>query len=95
MKPECISAASERARARAARSLGQIGIFGWTSATYSIIASESHTTILPSCNDGHLPAGEKRNISAPVFSCAIGITISSKAMPKWRIKIHGRNDQDE
>jgi hypothetical protein len=37
----------------------------------------------------------KRNISARVFSCAIGITISSNAMPKWRIKIHGRNDQDE
>jgi hypothetical protein len=38
---------------------------------------------------------EKRNISARVFSCAMGITISSNAMPKWRIKIHGRNDQDE
>jgi hypothetical protein len=60
-----------------------------------MIASESRTTILPSCNDGHLPAGENRNISARVFSCAIGITVSSKAMPNWRIKIHGRNDQDE
>jgi hypothetical protein len=37
-----------------------------------MIASESHTTIFPSCNDGHLPAGEKRNISAPEFSCARG-----------------------
>jgi steroid delta-isomerase-like uncharacterized protein len=33
--------------------------------------------------------------SACVFSCAIVITISSNAMPKWRIKIHGRNDQEE
>jgi hypothetical protein len=44
---------------------------------------------------GHLPAGEKRNISAREFSCASGITTSSKAIPKWRINIHGRNDQDE
>jgi hypothetical protein len=39
--------------------------------------------------------GEERNISARVFSCAIGITTSSNSMAKWRIKIHGRNDQDE
>jgi hypothetical protein len=51
MKPECISAASERACARAARGLGQIGMRGCSSATYSIIASESHTTISPSCNE--------------------------------------------
>jgi hypothetical protein len=57
-KPECISAASERARARAARGLGHIGLSGKSSARYSIIASESQTTISPSCKEGHLPAGE-------------------------------------
>jgi hypothetical protein len=95
IKLECISAASERACALAARGCGHSGLSGYISARYSMIASESQTVMSPSRKAGHLPEGENRSSSARVLSCANGITITSNAMPQCRIKIHGRKDQEE
>ena len=55
-KPECISAAAHRAQARALLSAGQTP--GCRSARYSAMASESHTTVEPSCRQGTSPPGE-------------------------------------
>ena len=60
-KPECISAEALRAQARAAASAGHAA--GCCSATYSAMASESQTTVLPSTRQGTLPVGENlRNL---------------------------------
>jgi hypothetical protein len=94
-KPACISAASERASARAGFCLGQIGRPGNDSARYSTIASDSQTTTSPSTSAGHLPVGENFRISACVSGRRSATTVSSKGMPNCVIKIHGRSDQDE
>src|SRR5436189_28205 len=49
-KPECISAETARAFARSAASAGQS--WRWRSARYSRMASESHTSVLPSRRRG-------------------------------------------
>ena len=94
-KPECISADSERASARAAGSRGQIARSGCVSARCSTTASESQTTKAPSCSTGTFPAGLWRRISACAWGASSGITISSKGIAKARISSHGRIDQDE
>jgi hypothetical protein len=55
-KPLCISAAAERAQARALPSFGQT--MSWRSARYSTMARESHTAVSPSTSSGTLPVGE-------------------------------------
>jgi hypothetical protein len=62
-KPECISALTERAMARAVGSCGQPLAFGKRSATYSQIASESQIVVAPSINAGTRPEGERSRIS--------------------------------
>ena len=93
--PECISAESERASARAAGSRGQIARSGCVSATCSTMASESQITRSPSLSTGTLPAGLWRRISACAWGVSSGITISSKGIAKARISSHGRIDHDE
>ena len=65
-KPECISAATDRATARAARSAGHSLAAGTSSARYSLIASESQTVtsgwpgdVLAIESAGTLPVGEQ------------------------------------
>src|SRR5207244_10399320 len=55
-KPECISAATERAHALAIASAGHTP--GCLSARYSAIASVSQTIRSPSCRQGTLPLGD-------------------------------------
>jgi hypothetical protein len=62
VKPECISATTERAKARAARSLGQSLASGNSSFSVSTIASESQMPSVPSIRYGTLPLGEWRLI---------------------------------
>ncbi len=94
-KPECISAAVERAQARTARSAGQTP--GCRSARYSAIASESHTTVSPSCRQGTLPLGEKvRNVAwVSARSSVKGVRCSRKGMPSAFISTQGRSDHEE
>jgi len=54
-KPECISAHTERATARASRACGQP--LPLSSATYSQMASESQTRSCPWSNTGTRPLG--------------------------------------
>ena len=74
---------------------GQIAFSGNFSATYSMIASDSQTAILPSRSDGHLPVGEYSSIFARVSGWSIGITTSSNGILKCASKIHGLSDHDE
>ena len=59
--PECISAATQRAQARARASAGHMP--GCRSARYSAMASESQTTQPSSCSTGTRAVGEKRRHS--------------------------------
>src|SRR5690348_12987310 len=93
LKPECISAAAQRANARAFACEGHAR--GCRSARYSVIASESQTVVSPSTRHGTLPFGEKSR-NAPQFEPgANGTSFSSNGMSSSRIRIHGRNDHDE
>ena len=56
-KPACISAQSERARARWRTSRGQSALSGNFSARYSAMASVSHTAKPSSTSTGTRPAG--------------------------------------
>ena len=57
-KPECISAAAERAAARGFGSAGQARPDNQRSFTVSQIASESQITSSPTCSAGTRPVGE-------------------------------------
>ena len=59
--PECISAAIERAHARAAGSAGHMP--AWRSARYSAMASVSHTWTSPSCSAGTSAVGENARLA--------------------------------
>lgn len=65
-KPECISADTLRATARAAGSADHSPAAGNFSFTYSMIASESHTVSAPSFRIGTRPAAECGAICAAV-----------------------------
>ena len=65
-KPECISLAAARVRARKAGSAGHSFASGNFSARYSQIASESHTVKSPSFKAGTNPDGECGNMAASV-----------------------------
>ncbi|MNL03908.1 hypothetical protein D3C87_1244570 [compost metagenome] len=94
-KPECISAQTERASARAAGSAGQRAFSGKRSARYSEIDRESQTVMSPSTSVGTLPAGEYWAICAAKPGVPSRTGISSNAMPAWRSSSQGRSDQDE
>src|SRR4030095_11464304 len=91
--PECISADIALARARSTGAEGQS--FGFFSATYSLIASESHTVVLPSTSTGTLPAGEYARIASFEPAASSGILFSSKSKPNTLSAIQGRSDQEE
>src|SRR5258708_4884455 len=95
VNPECISALTLRAWARAAASGGQSCFFGCFSARYSQIASESQTVRLSSCSTGTLPAAEYCRIFCLAPLSYRDTRISSKPMPACLISSHGRNDHDE
>ena len=95
MKLACISELMARAKARAARSPGQIGRSGKLSATNSMIANDSDTTMSPSCRTGTLPVGPTASISARVSGRYMGMTVSEKGMSKTLSRIQGRSDQEE
>jgi hypothetical protein len=94
-KPECISAQTERARARARASSGQTLSAGKRSARYSTIASVSQTAKSPSSSTGTRPAGDTFAISVRKASPNSGSTRSRNGMPRWRISSQGRSDHDE
>ncbi len=102
-KPECISAVTERASARAAARSGHSCSAGKRSARYSAIASVSQIACgVPSitvCSAGTLPVGlipNRRRLNSESGANESKRTIaSSKSMPAWRISTHGRIDHDE
>ncbi len=91
-KPLCISAAAERAHARAPASAGQTP--GRFSATYSTIASESHTVRSPSRRHGTLPLGEPPSLFAVKFAPKT-CSRSWNGMPSSVSRIQGRSDHEE
>ncbi len=94
-KPECISALTARATARAALSSGHSFAAGNVSARYSQIARLSHTVSSLCLSAGTLPEGEKRSTVLRVAASLSGITSSSNAAPVCLSASHGRSDQDE
>ena len=99
VKPLCISAHTLRARARAFASAGHSCLSGQVSATYSAMASVSHTTRSPSTSTGTLAVG----LTAPMVrlnsDCASKLSkrtrTSSNAMPACLSSTQGRMDQEE
>ena len=90
--PACISAAIDRAWARASGAEGHN--CGAISAQYSQIASDSHTA-LPRCSRyGTMPAGVAA-FTAGVEPPASGITTSSTSSRASRTGSQPRSDQDE
>src|SRR6188768_2400181 len=92
-KPECISALAHRAQARAVASAGQTP--AWRSARYSVMASESHTVVLPSTRQGTLPVGEKPRNASGLAAPPNGTRFSRNGMFSSRMSIQGRNDHEE
>jgi hypothetical protein len=88
-KPECISAAAQRANARAAASAGHTP--ACRSPTYSVMPSESQTVVAPSTRQGTLPVGENALKASPPK----GTSRSWKGIPSSRMSTHGRSDHDE
>jgi hypothetical protein len=92
--PECISAHTDRAHARAAGSPGHIP--GCRSARYSAIASESQTIVAPSCRQGTRPVGEKLRFAGFGWDSPDSATItSSKGAPESFAASQPRSDHDE
>ena len=94
-KPECISAHTQRAIARAATSCGHMFFSGNCSARYSQIASESQIVMSPASRIGTRPADEYWAIRAAVSGRSSRMRISSNGMPNARMATHGRIDHDE
>ena len=92
-KPECISAVTERAIARATGSAGSRP--GRFSARYSPIASESHTTTPWSFRQGTLPAGECDRMRSRLPGMNSEMRISSKVKQPSRAASQARRDQEE
>jgi len=92
-KPECISAAADRAQARAAASAGQTP--ACRSPTYSVIDNESQTVVAPSTRQGTLPVGEKTRNASGFCGPPKGTSTSRKGIPSSVINTQGRNDHDE
>ena len=98
-KPECISAQTQRARARARASVGHSCLPGKRSARYSAIASVSQTARPSSTSTGTRPAGLRRRASVlnfePGENASKRSITSSNGMPAWVISTHGRIDHEE
>ncbi len=93
-KPECISAAMDRAHARATGSAGHMP--GCRSARYSAIASESQTTTSPSCKHGHARRRRERAIVRIGLHSPRSATITSRnGAPESFIASQPRSDHDE
>src|SRR3990172_545305 len=95
VKPECISALTERATARASTSTGHSCAAGNSSAIYSQIASESHTPNSPLINTGTNLEGEYFFISSGQRGSLNDNLISVKSMSDCFNTSHGRSDQEE
>ena len=94
-KPECISPAIERQRARAIRSPGYMPACGKTSCRYSAIASVSHT-VTPSCTRQGTRIDEARSSSsARVSGSSDATTFSSNSRRASRASRKPRSDQEE
>src|SRR6266436_9926619 len=94
-KPECISAATDLARARCAASLGQSRFSGNFSCRYSEMASESQTVTFPSISAGTRPLGEYLRMLAAVSGMSRATTISSNGTPACLSTSQGRSDHEE
>ena len=92
-KPECISAAAQRAHARASAPAGHRP--GWRSARNSLMPSESQTTVSPSRRQGTLPEGEKARKASKLEPRANGRMCSTNGMARARNSTQGRSDHDE
>ena len=94
LKPECISAHTDRARARSPGWAGQTPCSGKRSARYSTMARVSQMTSSPATSTGTRPAGEIREISSwnPGEKRSWR---SLKGMSSARISSQGRSDHDE
>ena len=79
-KPECISADTERACARAAASPGHTARSAKRSATYSQMASESHTVSSPPCRAVPVPTGDDVRMRCRVSACASATRCSRNGM---------------
>jgi len=94
-KPECISAAALRARARRPMSAGQPLPSSQRSLAYSQIASESQTTRSPSCSAGTRRLGDQRATSAWNSGVSSSSRCSVKGTPWCRNSSQGRSDHEE
>jgi hypothetical protein len=93
-KLECISAHAERANARAIGSSGHMP--GCRSARYSAIASESQTTVSPSCRQGTRADGENARFSGFGSASPRSDTITSRnGAPDSLAMSQPRSDHDE
>ena len=92
--PECISAQAERANARATGSSGHMP--GCRSARYSAIASESQTTVSPSCRQGTRADGENARFAGSGAASPRSETIASRnGAPESFVTSQPRSDHDE
>src|SRR6266704_3389532 len=94
-KPECISAQTYRAVARAPGSGGQPRVAGCVSARYSRIARESQTQVSPSISTGTFPDGEYLSSRSFEIAWYKGTRTSSKVIAFCFMNNHGRRDQEE
>ena len=99
LKPECISAQTLRARARALASRGQSWRSGNFSARYSAMARVSHTTNPSSTSTGTRPVGVTDRRLCLKVDCGSKESkrtlTSSNGMPACLSSTQGRIDQDE
>ena len=92
--PECISAHTDRAQARVTGSAGHMP--GCRSARYSAMASESQTTVAPSCRHGTRAVGENARFAGFGVPVADSDTITSENGARESIiASQPRSDQDE
>src|SRR5260221_3715303 len=94
-KPECISAAIERAKARAASSRGHTPICGCHSLSVSMMASESHTDCSARHSTGTRRDGDQRAMPASHSLERKRSLFSSKPMPSSFMRTQGRIDHEE
>ena len=94
-KPECISAQTERAIARAATSCGHRCLSGNCSARYSQMARLSQIVISPAISTGTRPAPEYSAMRVAVSGWSSSTRTSWNGMPNAVSATHGRIDHDE
>src|SRR6266571_5286289 len=94
-KPECISAQTDRAVARATASAGHPRTLGCVSARYSRIASESQTQVSPSISTGTFPDGEYLSSRSLEPAWYKRTRTAAKAIACRSMNNHGRRDQEE